>query len=303
MDIRELEWFTALAENENVTVTAAQLHVSQPTLSRALARLERKVGVSLFDRHQNHLRLNKYGAIFQSHALRAISELNTASTRIDALVDPQRGVVTLGFMHDFGGWLVPDMLCRFREEAPLVTFELREGSADTIVDDVRNGHTDCGLVGPAPVGDDLEWLQLGSEELRVAVAPSHPFAKREKVSLAEVADEPLVALRAGTGLRMESDRAFASAGATPTIVIETSLLSTLVALVEIGMGVALVPQSPRARRAPRSVVSVALEGQTHRTSYGTIGRLGGPGGLAARRFRRFVRTQIDASDEWLPLTP
>src|SRR5262245_19361515 len=103
VELRELEWFTTLAETEHVTVASARLNISQPTLSRALARVERRLGVRLFDRRQNRLRLNKYGEIFQAHALRAMSEINRGEERIAALIDPERGVISLGFLHSFGG--------------------------------------------------------------------------------------------------------------------------------------------------------------------------------------------------------
>jgi DNA-binding transcriptional LysR family regulator len=297
MDLRELTWYAALAATENMTATAAELHVSQPTLSRALARLERQLGVKLFDRHQNHLRLNKYGAIFQAHVLRAISELERGSERIESLVDPERGVVSIGFMHDFGGWLVPQMLSRFRDLAPHVTFELSEGAADAVTDDVRHGRVDIGFAGPAPVADDLEWVGLGFEDLRVAVPLDHRFAEREMVTLHELAVEPMVALRAGTGLRLEVDRMFDEAGVTPRISVETTVLSTLTSLVEIGMGVAIIPESEQANRARKSIVTVPLEGPVSRISYGAVSRLGGPGGLAARRFRAFVQKQRYAAGE------
>src|ERR687891_2674828 len=128
MELRELEWFTTLAETEHMTEASLCLNVSQPTLSRALARLERKLGVKLFDRHHNGLRLNKYGEIFQAHALRAMSELDRGEERIVTLVDPERGSVSLGFVHSFGGWLVPDLLHRYRKLAPSTSFELRGGA-------------------------------------------------------------------------------------------------------------------------------------------------------------------------------
>ena len=110
MQLRELEWFTTLAETEHMTEASLRLNVSQPTLSRALARLERKLGVKLFDRHRNGLQLNKYGEIFQAHAVRAMNEIDRGEERIATLVDPLRGSVSLGFVHSFGGWLIPDLL-------------------------------------------------------------------------------------------------------------------------------------------------------------------------------------------------
>ena len=137
MQLRELEWFTTLAETQHMTEASTRLNISQPTLSRALGRLERKLGVQLFDRHQNRLRLNRYGEIFQSHALRAISELDRGEEHIATLVDPDRGSVSLGFMNSLGGWFIPDLLNRYRRHAPSTSFELRGGASAAMVDDVE----------------------------------------------------------------------------------------------------------------------------------------------------------------------
>ena len=118
MELRELEWFVVLAETEHVTIAAAQLNISQPTLSRALSRLERRLGVRLFDRQQNRLRLNKYGEIFQAHAMRAMNEIAQANERITTLVDPERGLVSLGFLVSFGTWLVPELLAEYPGAVP-----------------------------------------------------------------------------------------------------------------------------------------------------------------------------------------
>lgn len=161
MELRELQWFTTLAETEHMTEASLRLNVSQPTLSRALARLERKLGVNLFDRHQNRLRLNKYGEIFQAHALRAMHEIDRGEERIATLVDPERGLVSLGFLHSFGGWLIPDLLNRYRKHAPHTSFELRGGASDAVVDDVRQGSVDIGFVAPEPAADDVRRPRSG----------------------------------------------------------------------------------------------------------------------------------------------
>ncbi|GHB59399.1 LysR family transcriptional regulator [Streptomyces umbrinus] len=288
MQLRELEWFTTLAETEHMTEASLRLHVSQPTLSRALARLERKVGVKLFDRHRNGLRLNKYGEIFQAHALRAMNEIDRGEERIATLVDPDRGSVSLGFIHSFGAWLVPDLLNRYRRHAPSTSFELRGGACDSVVDDVRQGHVDIGFVAPEPVSDDLDWIPLGREHLSLGVPPGHVFEGRDQVAIADLAHEPMIALRAGFGLRQVTDRLCREAGFSPRVEIEVTELSTLRALVAAGMGVAVVPASRAGRPSEPGIPSIPFSDPTAFRHYGAVIRRGGPGGQAARRFLSFV---------------
>ncbi len=99
MDLDELHWFVTLAETEHVTDAAAELGISQPTLSRALARLEARIGAPLFDRVNRRLRLNTYGTILLDHARRSIAEITSATERIAALRDPDTGTVRLAFLH------------------------------------------------------------------------------------------------------------------------------------------------------------------------------------------------------------
>jgi len=290
MQLRELQWFTTLAEIENMTEASLRLNVSQPTLSRALARLERKVGVKLFDRHRNGLRLNKYGEIFQAHALRAMNEIDRGEERISTLVDPERGSVSLGFIHSFGGWLVPDLLNRYSRHAPSTSFELRGAACDVVVDDVRQGNVDIGFVAPEPVADDLDWIPLGREQLCLGVPPGHAFEGRDQVAIADLAHEPMIALRAGFGLRQVADRLCREAGFSPRVEIEVTELSTLRALVAAGMGVAVVPASRAGHPSEPVIPSIAFSDPTAFRYYGAVTRRGGPGGQAARRFLKFVAT-------------
>jgi LysR family transcriptional regulator, transcription activator of glutamate synthase operon len=286
MQLRELEWFTTLAETEHITEASIRLHISQPTLSRALARIERKLGVQLFDRHQNRLRLNKYGELFQAHALRALSEIDRGEQRIAALIDPDRGSVSLGFAHSFGAWLIPDLLKRYREVGSSTSFELYGEACHSVVDSVRKGQIDIGFVAPEPTADDLEWIPLGHEALCLAVPAGHEFEGRDYIAIADVADEPMVALQAGHGLREATDRLYREAGISPRIAIEATELPTLHALVAAGMGVAVVPAAHPGHASATG--TVPLSDSTAFRCYGAVVRPHGPRCEAARRFLNFV---------------
>ncbi|GGG26777.1 LysR family transcriptional regulator [Rhodococcoides trifolii] len=297
MEVRELEWFVVLARTENVTNAATQLHVSQPTLSRALARIERQLGVKLFDRNQNRLRLNKYGEIYRAHAVRAMKELTQGEERIRTLVDPERGVVSLGFLHSFGSWLIPSLLDKYHVAAPLTSFELEGGAADAIVEAVRSGRVDVGFVAPRPNAEDLAWVPLGRELLCLEVPPNDEFAGRQSISIAEIATRPMIALGPSYGLRHVVDRLFDDAGLTPRISIEATELSTLRALVRHGSGIAIVPVPPVDQQTP--TVTIPISDANAFRFYGAITRNYGPTGSAARAFLdyvtgHFATTEVEA---------
>ncbi|MEV4615272.1 LysR family transcriptional regulator [Kitasatospora sp. NPDC049258] len=290
MEIRELQWFVALAESEHVTSAAERLNIAQPTLSRAIARLEKRVGVPLFDRHQNRLRLNKYGEVFRAHAVRAISEIDLAEQRIATLVDPDTGTIALGFLHSYGTWLVPRILTGYRTLAPATTFELRGSAADVVVDGVRRGRLDLGITSPRPAGDDLRWTPLQDEPLCLLVPAGHPLAGRSQVAAAELAGEEFVALQPEYGLRQVADRLCAEAGFTPRIVLECTELSTLRTLVASGLGVAVVPATgDEATHEGRAVRVPLTDPGAHRT-IGVVVPAEGPRAAVVARFYAYVRS-------------
>ena len=212
MDLDELRWFVVLAETQHVTDAAAELRVTQPTLSRALSRLEHEVGTTLFDRVNRRLQLNAYGQILLEHARRSIAEIDAAGERIATLRDPDSGTIRLAFLHSLASWLVPDLLRRFRIEAPNVVFDLYQGAAHEISEHVLRGRVDLAITSPQPDGAEFGWHQLYAERLCLAVPRGHRFATRARLRLAETADEPFIALRDEFGLRQLTNELWSDAG-------------------------------------------------------------------------------------------
>jgi LysR family transcriptional regulator, transcription activator of glutamate synthase operon len=241
VNLEELRWFVVLAETEHVTDAAAKLMVSQPTLSRALARFEREAGAPLFDRVNRRLRLNAYGQIMLEHARRSIAEIRSAGERIAALRDPETGRVRLAFLHSLANWYVPEQLRRFREAAPMVGFDLFQGPAHAITQRVLDGQTDIAITAPRPAAPGFGWRRLYVDQLCLAVPHGHRLANRARVRLSAAAGEPFVALAEQAGLRQLTDQLLAEDNVKPDIVFEATEIPTVEGLVAAGFGVAVVP--------------------------------------------------------------
>ncbi|MGW6989748.1 LysR family transcriptional regulator [Streptomyces sp. NPDC054946] len=297
MEIRELQWFVALAESEHVTSAAERLNITQPTLSRALARLEKRVGVPLFDRRQNRLHLNKYGEVFRAHAVRAISEIDRAEQRIATLIDPDTGTIALGFLHSYGTWLIPGLLAGYHRIAPATTFELRGSAADAVVDGVRRGRLDLGVTSPRPADEALRWTPLQDEQLVLLVPAEHRLASRDRVQVAELATESFLALQPEFGLRQVADRLCEAAGFTPRIVMESTELSTLRSLVASGLGVAVVPARGDVTAHHGRTVSVPLADPGAFRTIGVIVPAGGPRAEVVARFYDYIRSNAEPTEE------
>jgi LysR family transcriptional regulator, transcription activator of glutamate synthase operon len=288
MHLDELHWFVVLAEIEHVTDAAAELGIPQPTLSRALARLEAEVGVPLFDRVNRRLRLNAYGAIVAEHARRATAEMRSANERIAALRDPDSGTVRLAFLHSLASWFVPDLLRRFRLHAPQVRFDLHQGAADELANRVLEGRVDLAITSPRPAGPGYVWHGLYSERLCVAVPRQHRLANRSRLRLADVAGEPFIVLRVGSGLRSLTDELCTAAGIQPQVAFEATEIPTMEGLVAAGFGVAVVPV-PRAERAEPTVAYLPLSDAGAKRQVGLALAAGREMPAAAARFVEFVK--------------
>ena len=241
MNLEELHWFVVLAETQHVTDAAAELQVSQPTLSRALARFEREAGTPLFDRVNRRLRRNAYGQIMLEHARRSIAEIQAATARISALRDPDTGRVRLAFLHSLASWYVPEQLRRFRETAPAIGFDLFQGPAHEITQRVLDGQVDIAITAPRPESSDFGWRRLYVDQLCLAVPHGHRLADRARVRLSAAAGEPFVALAEQAGLRQLTDQLLAEDNVKPEIVFEATEIPTVEGLVAAGFGVAVIP--------------------------------------------------------------
>jgi LysR family transcriptional activator of glutamate synthase operon len=278
----DYEWFLTLAELQHVTAAAQQLHIAQPTLTRMLARLERRLGVALFDRRGRRLSLSTYGRIFYEHARRAQLELDSARREIEDLSNPAAGEIRLGFLSSFGSIVVPRLIAAFTEVSPRVTFTLEEGASEAINDRVLAGFIDVGVVSPRPKTPTLAWRSLFRQRLGVAVPHGHRLTGVATVSMRDLADEPFVAMHPGFGMRQLLDELCAAAQFQPRIVLESANLTTTAGLVAAGLGISLTPIDGSEHAPGVSVLRLA-DADAYR-DIGLIWDSGRPLSRAARDF-------------------
>jgi LysR family transcriptional activator of glutamate synthase operon len=244
VEIAQLRWFVQVAEGRTVTAAADALHVSQPALSRGLARLEHELGAPLFDRVGRVLRLNSNGLALLDAARRAVAALDTAARTIGAAADPTTGVVRLAFLNTLGTEFVPDLLSGFRRRYPEVEFVLRQGGTSRNERELLDGELDMVLAAGPVDRPDLEWRALVDEPLVLTLPANHRLARRKRLRLAEVRDEPFVTFAHGFGLRPITERLCRTAGFTPKIAFEGEDPTMLRGLVGAGCGVGLLAPGP-----------------------------------------------------------
>ena len=199
MQIRDLEWLLAVAEHEHVTDTAAVLGVSQPTLSRALARVEAELGARLFSRAPDGVHLTALGATVVEGAREVVGRYGQLLADVAGELDPDSGVARLAFLDSMATSLVPQLLRDFHAEAPGVRVLLSQEPAHEIEADLARGAVDLAITSVRAEGGG--WHVLQEERLVVVVPPTHRLADRSRVRLDELAGEELVTTPAGYGFR------------------------------------------------------------------------------------------------------
>jgi LysR family transcriptional regulator, transcription activator of glutamate synthase operon len=231
----------ALAEYGQVTDAAAVLRISQPTLSRLLARAEDELGTRLFERDADGVRPSPHGEVALAAARDIVRRYDQLRADLAELLDPDTGTVRLAFLHSIATSLVPRILHDFRVGAPRVRVVLRQESGHEMLRDLASGLSELALTAPRPPGPH-GWLPLQRQRLVLAVPAGHRLAARRRVRLDEVADEDFVTVARGLGFRVLLDELLQAEGMTPRISFESADLATIEGLVGAGLGLAILPE-------------------------------------------------------------
>ncbi|GGZ18811.1 transcriptional regulator [Streptomyces inusitatus] len=261
-----LAYFAGVARHEHVTRAAQEMGVPQSTLSRAVVRLERDLGVTLFARRGRTVSLTPAGRTLLTSVERALAEVERAAESVRADADPTGGKVAFGFLHTMGSETVPALLRAFRADHPKVRFTLVQNHGEAMLGGLRAGDLDLCLTSPVPDAPDLVARRLDEQRLRLVVPDDHRLAGRKRIKLAEAADDVFVTLEPGYGLRRITDDLCSRAGFTPKVAFEGEEAETLRGLVAAGLGVALLPPPAVARpgvveltvTAPRAVREIGV---------------------------------------------
>jgi DNA-binding transcriptional LysR family regulator len=244
MDLRQLEYFVAVAEEANFTRAAERVHITQSGVSAQIRQFERELGADLFDRSGRMVRLTAAGAAALPHARAALAAADAVRETIDDMNGLVRGRLRLGMVTGCTVTPLFDALASFHRLHPRIEILLAEGNSDVLIEEVKAGTSDIalvGLAGGAPEG--LESLTVASEGLVAAVPPDHRLAEQQIVPLRRLATYPLICLPVGTGIRGVLDQACAAAGVRPKIALQATSPDTVADLAARGLGVGVLSAS------------------------------------------------------------
>jgi DNA-binding transcriptional LysR family regulator len=255
MELRHLRYFVRVAEEENVSRAALKLHVSQPALSRQIRDLEEELGFLLLERSAKSVRLTDAGRAFLIEARAVLQRAEEAVQAARAIATGGSGELHVGYAPSLTARILPPALRAFQAELPNVRVRLHDFSTEEMLAGLREGKLQIAFVvrlTPALLRG-LRFEELARDLICLAVAPKHPLAGRRTVTLAEVAREPLITYSRKDYPDAHENLAamFAGSKSKPRIAEEHDSVSSLIAAVESGAGVALAPQSLTCTAGPR----------------------------------------------------
>jgi LysR family transcriptional regulator, transcription activator of glutamate synthase operon len=245
MELRQLRYLVALADERSFTRAAEREHIAQPALSQQIQRLEREVGLALAERTSRRVTITEAGELLVGRARHVLAELDAANAEMLSLRGVQTGHVSVGAMHTMGPIDLSLALAIFHERHPAVELTVREQSSEELAEMLRADELDLAFLSVTEriESEGLALHQLISEELVVIVPPDHRLAGRARLRMAELAGEEFICFREGSRLREAVTMAGRDAGFEPLVKLESNESQRIRRLVSRGMGVAILPRS------------------------------------------------------------
>ena len=251
MTLTELKYIAAVARERHFGRAAETCHVSQPTLSVAIRKLEDELGVQLFERGSTEVSVTPVGRQIVEQAMRVLEQTNTIREIARQGKDPLAGPIRLGVIYTIGPYLLPHLVKRMIAEAPQMPLILQENFTVKLLEALRQGEIDVAVLADPFPDAGLVTQGVYDEPFVVAVPRNHPWARRKALSSEEIKDETMLLLGTGHCFRdhvlevcPELSR-FSQAGGTIQRTFEGSSLETIRHMVASGIGITVLPVMAR----------------------------------------------------------
>jgi DNA-binding transcriptional LysR family regulator len=240
ISLRQLRFFTALAESANFSRAAERMTVSQPALSAAIRQIEDHMGLRLFDRSTHHVALTEAGAAFLPHARRLLSTADNAFVDMSDAATRGKSVVRIGVIPS----VVPaaaEAVARLGQEHPDACFHLRDGKNDSLMADLRSGALDLVVGVLGRVEDDIEAHLITEDEMMLAAPIGHPLASRSDLPWSALEGDEIVHFTGGS-IGELSSAAMRQNNLSPSQRFRVDQVGSLFGLVGAGMALGVIPR-------------------------------------------------------------
>ena len=259
VDVRQIRAFLAVARLESFTKAAQALNLSQPALTVQIRNLEEGLGLKLIDRNTRTVGLTRMGRELLPALQRIMGDLEAVLSEARDLAGGNHGIVRLAALPSQASGFLPEVIARFREANPRMSFVINDTVASGVLRQVREEAVDLGLTGGRAFDEDIEILHVSQDRMHVVYPHGHPLAEAKQITAGALSQHPLVLMHPSTSVRTVVDAAFAASGVSVVIAAEPTYMSTAVGMVRAGLGVAILPGSAMEVRAETGLSSRPIE--------------------------------------------
>ena len=256
MEIHQLRYLVAVAEEGSFSRAAAKVRVAQPSLSQQIRKLEAEVGQPLFDRLPRSVVLTEAGRCLIDYARQILASIGDARRCVDEFKDEVAGRLAVGAIPTIAPYVLPELVGKFQKHYPEVTLEIVEDVTDGIARRVEAGELDVALASTCQQGPTLRRESLGSEPLLALVPKGHPLAKKTLVAMDDLKSQRFLLLHEMHCLSQQVNHLLAARRLRPEIALAGSQLGTIANMVAAAIGVSIVPQMMVKHQATPGCVSL-----------------------------------------------
>jgi len=295
MELHQLRYLLAVAKTGNFSRAAEQCHVSQPSLSQQIAKLESELGERLFSRLKRSAVLTSAGEALVLRAARILSEVDAARRDVADAAEQVRGKVNVGVIPTIAPYLLPRVLALTARECPGMEVRIHEATTAQIVVSAAACEIDLAIVS-LPIADPRFVREpLFDEELLLAVPPRHPLTKKPRVRLSDLEAERFILMEEGHCLTDQSLSFCHRHDLHPQVAFRSAQLETIQALVAAGVGISLIPKLALHPKRPGQPVYLSLADPKPMRTIGVLWRKEHHHSRAAREFLRLLQEACGAA--------
>ncbi|MDY0393775.1 LysR family transcriptional regulator [Virgibacillus halophilus] len=265
MNIQELRCFEAVSRNKKFILAAEELHISQPALSNTIKRLEKKVGYKLLERSTKELSLTELGQVFNNHVCHLLSQFDNTVDDLEQIKISGGGKLKIGIIES-SRYLMPQIIKQFKQVYPEIGIQIMEMSPVAIEEALNNYDIHLGITSDIKSDHKLTYSSIKQEQLSLAIPMNHKFANLTSINMIDLQEETLIHSLSGFGIRKIIVDACNTAGFKPHILYETESLELASNLVEIGIGVSVMPDSYLKSNANKRIKIVSFKDNIYKRS-------------------------------------
>jgi LysR family transcriptional regulator, hydrogen peroxide-inducible genes activator len=293
MEMHQLRYVVAVARTGNFSRAAEQCHVSQPSLSQQIQKLEEELDQRLFDRMKRAVKLTPHGEAFLPHAIRILEEADAAKREATDARHLLRGTLTLGALPTIAPYMLPGALAEFVEKFPGVQILVEEDTTARLLKLAHQCEIDFALASEPIQDERFDVRELFAEELLLALPPSHPLARKQIVNASDLEGERLIVMKEGHCLGDQVLGFCDRRNVRPSISFKSAQLETIQALICSGLGISLIPAMALQRKRADLPLYRSLPSPKPKRKIVAVWPKVRPPSRAAHEFLKMVSARFD----------